>query len=113
PPARRRSPHRAATPQPQAAQPAAAVSEQPARSDGRRTTRNTNSRNTDYSAAPATAFFGAAFAFFRVVVPFARFSANISEASSRVIVSGVCPRRSETLTSPSVTYGPKRPSLTT
>ena len=58
---------------------------------------------------------GAAFfaAFFFGAGPFARFSASISDACSSVSSSGVCPRRSDALTSPSVTYGPKRPSLIT
>src|SRR5690606_3551606 len=66
----------------------------------------------------ASAVFFAAVAFFAAVFlrgagPFARFSASISEASSSVRDSGVWPRRSDTLVSPSVTYGPNRPSLIT
>src|SRR6186997_487391 len=45
--------------------------------------------------------------------PFARRSASNSDARSSVIVSGVSAPRIVALTSPSVTYGPKRPSFTT
>src|ERR1019366_2693961 len=69
----------------------------------------------------AAAFLAAAFlagAFLaprarRVWGPAARRSANSSDARSIVIDSTLSPRRSEALTVPSVTYGPKRPSRTT
>ena len=48
----------------------------------------------------------------RVVGPLARFSARSSNPRSGVIDSGSSPRRSVALVSPSVTYGPNRPSLT-
>ena len=57
------------------------------------------------AGARLAAFFGAG--------PAARFSDSMSDASSIVIVSGVWPRRSDAFDSPSVTYGPKRPSLMT
>src|SRR5690606_8190942 len=44
--------------------------------------------------------------------PWARFSASSSIARSGVIVSGVRSRGRVRLVSPSVTYGPNRPSLT-
>src|SRR5205814_7762995 len=45
--------------------------------------------------------------------PFARRSASSSTARSSVTVSGSSPLRRLALVSPSVTYGPKRPSLST
>ncbi len=57
----------------------------------------------------AGAFFAAAFFF---AGPFARFSASSSKPRSGVIVSTSSSRRSVAFVSPSVTYGPKRPSLT-
>ena len=59
----------------------------------------------------AGAFFLAAF--LRVDGPAARRSASSSAARSTVRLSTSSPRRSEALVVPSVTYGPKRPSLTT
>src|SRR5579875_3362135 len=63
----------------------------------------------------AVLFFAVVFlaARLRVVGPFARFSASNSKPRSGVIDDGSSPRRSVALVSPSVTYGPKRPSLTT
>src|SRR5215218_7368910 len=64
----------------------------------------------------AAAFFaGAFFAALGVVFlagPRVRLSASSSAARSRVIDSGSSSLRRVALTSPSVTYGPKRPSLT-
>src|SRR6266508_5797297 len=48
-----------------------------------------------------------------VVGPLARRSANSSAARSMVTSSTESPRRSDALVSPSVTYGPNRPSLIT
>ena len=45
--------------------------------------------------------------------PFERLSASSSAARSIVTVSGSSPRRRLAFVSPSVTYGPKRPSLST
>ena len=53
------------------------------------------------------AFAGARFAVFFGAGPAARFSDSMSDATSIVIVSGVCPRRSDAFDSPSVTYGPE------
>src|SRR5690606_11190281 len=70
----------------------------------------------------AVAFFAGAFlaAVFFVVFfaaflagPLARFSASSSKPRSGVISSTLSPERRVALVSPSVTYGPKRPSLTT
>src|SRR3954463_13201496 len=69
----------------------------------------------------AGAFFFVAFFFAAVLVarffflagPLARRSASSSAARSTVRVSTESPVRSEALVSPSVTYGPKRPSFTT
>ncbi len=71
-------------------------------------------------AVLAAAFFGAAvfFAalfealFFFGAGPFARFSASSSIARSSVSSSIVVPRGTVMFVSPSVMYGPKRPSLT-
>ena len=49
----------------------------------------------------------------RVTGPRARFSANSSAPRSGVIVSGSSSLRRVALVSPSVTYAPNRPSLTT
>ena len=65
----------------------------------------------------AVAFFAAVFlAVFLArfgAGPFARFSANSSVARSSVISSTESSRRRVALVSPSVTYGPNRPSFTT
>ena len=55
------------------------------------------------------AFLAAVVLFF--AGPLARRSARSSKARSGVIVSGSSSRRNEALVVPSVTYGPKRPSL--
>ena len=61
----------------------------------------------------AGAFFAGAFFAVFLAGPFARFSASSSKPRSGVISSTLSPERRVALVSPSVTYGPKRPSLTT
>ncbi len=65
-----------------------------------------------FFAAVAVFFAGAFFAAF-FTGPRARFSASSSNARSGVMVSTSSSLRSVALVSPSVTYGPNRPSLTT
>src|SRR6185312_5268387 len=73
---------------------------------------------TGAAAFLAVVFFAAAFlvvflaAFFLVAGPRARRSASSSPARSRVIVSTSSPLRRLAFVSPSVTYGPNRPSRT-
>src|SRR5690606_7616135 len=73
-----------------------------------------------FAAAVEVAFFAAFFAVLlagRRVPPWsavdARFSISICGACSRVTDSTLIPRRSDTLVSPSVMYGPNRPSRIT
>src|SRR5262245_50257134 len=58
-------------------------------------------------------FAGARLVVLRTVGPLARLSAMSSRARSAVNAAGSSPRGTVALTSPSVTYGPKRPSLST